>query len=141
MFRLELALLTHLGEAVAAIDGTVRLGLEGHLGLAAAGSADSGEVLTGATGRVLAGITAGLAALGLVLEAALGIELLLTGEMCIRDRYRPVKNSASVRLGTITSATPMRRRIFSTVSSVTPLYLSLIHICRHPGPDDPGEQL
>ena len=79
MFRLKSALLTHLGEAVAAIDRTVRLGLEGHLGLAAAGSADSGEVLTGATGRVLAGVTAGLAALGLVLEAALGIELLLTG--------------------------------------------------------------
>ena len=79
MFRLKSAPLTHLGEAVAAIDRTVRLGLEGHLGLAAAGSADSGEVLTGATGRVLAGVTAGLAALGLVLEAALGVELLLTG--------------------------------------------------------------
>ena len=42
------------------------------------GGADSGEILPGTAGRVLAGVTAGLAPLGLVLEAALGIELLLT---------------------------------------------------------------
>ena len=48
-------------------------------GYNAAGGADSGEILTGAAGRVLAGITAGLAPLGLVLEAALSVELLLTG--------------------------------------------------------------
>ena len=72
-------LLAHLGEALAAVDGTVGLGLEGNLGLAAAGSADSGEVLTRAAGGVLASVTAGLAALRLVLEAALSIELLLTG--------------------------------------------------------------
>ena len=41
----QLALLTHLGEALAAIDRTVGLGLKGNLGLAAAGSANSGEVL------------------------------------------------------------------------------------------------
>ena len=75
----RLAVLAHLGEAVAAINRTVALGLEGHAGLAAAGSAGSGEVLTGATGGVLASVAAGLAALGLVLEAALSIELLLTG--------------------------------------------------------------
>ena len=75
----QLALLTHLGEALAAIDRTVGLGLEGNLGLAAAGSANSGEVLAGTAGSVLASVTAGLAALGLVLEAALRIELLLTG--------------------------------------------------------------
>ena len=72
-------LLAHLGEALAAIDGTVGLGLERHPSLAAAGSAHSGEILTGAAGGILAGVTAGLAALGLVLEAALGVELLLTG--------------------------------------------------------------
>ena len=73
------AVLAHLSEAVAAIHRTIGLGLEGNLGLAAAGSAHSGEVLTGTTGRVLAGVAAGLAALGLVLEAALCVELLLTG--------------------------------------------------------------
>ena len=58
-------------------DGRTRL--EGDASLAAAGSAGSGEVLTGAAGRVLAGVTAGLAALRLILEAALRVELLLTG--------------------------------------------------------------
>ena len=48
-------------------------------GLTTAGSAGSGEELTGATGGVLASVTAGLAALGLVLETALGLKLLLTG--------------------------------------------------------------
>jgi hypothetical protein len=81
----ELAVLTHLGEAVAAVHGTVGLGLEGNLGLAAAGSADSGEILAGTTGSVLARVTAGLAALGLILEALFRIEFLLTGgenELC-----------------------------------------------------------
>ena len=72
-------LIAHLSEALAAIHRAVRLGLEGNLGLATASGANSGEVLTGAAGGVLAGVTAGLAALGLVLEAALSIELLLTG--------------------------------------------------------------
>ena len=75
----QLALLTHLGEALAAVDRTVGLGLERNLGLAAASCADCGEVLTGATSGVLASVAAGLAALGLVLEAALRVELLLTG--------------------------------------------------------------
>ena len=57
----QLALLTHLGEALAAIDRTVGLGLKGNLGLAAAGSANSGEVLAGTAGSVLASVTAGLA--------------------------------------------------------------------------------
>ena len=72
----ELAAL--LSEALAAEHGTVGLGLEGNLSLAAAACAGSGEELTGATSVVLAGVTAGLAALGLVLEAALCVELLLT---------------------------------------------------------------
>jgi len=78
LFRL-LALLTHTSKALAAVDRPIGLGLEGNLGLAAAGSAGRSEILAGAAGGLLAGITAGLAALGLVLEAALGIELLLTG--------------------------------------------------------------
>ena len=75
----RLAVLTHLGEAVAAVNGTIALGLEGHLGLAAAGSAGSSEQLAGGAGSVLAGSTASLALLGLVLEAAGSVELLLTG--------------------------------------------------------------
>ena len=74
-----LAVGAHLSEALAAEHRAVSLGLERHLGLAAATGAGSGEELTGSTGSVLASITAGLAALGLVLEAALCVELLLTG--------------------------------------------------------------
>ena len=69
---------THLSEALAAENGPIGLGLEGNSCLAAATSADSGEVLTGATSVVLASVTASLAALGLILEATLCVELLLT---------------------------------------------------------------
>ena len=72
-------LLSHLGKALAAVNRAIGLGLEGNPGLAAAGSAGSGEELTGTTGGVLARVAACLAALGLVLEAALCVELLLTG--------------------------------------------------------------
>ena len=74
----QLAVSTHLSEALAAENGTVRLGLEGNLCFAAAASAGSSEELTGAAGSVLAGITAVLASLGLVLEATLSVESLLT---------------------------------------------------------------
>ena len=74
----ELTLVTHLSEALAAENGTVGLGLEGNLSLAAATCAGCGEELSGATGSVLASVTASLAALGLVLEAALCVEFLLT---------------------------------------------------------------
>ena len=76
---MQLAVGAHLSEALAAEHGTVGLGLEGNLGLAAATGAGSGEELTGATGSVLASVTAGLATLRSVLEAALCIEFLLTG--------------------------------------------------------------
>ena len=76
---LQLAVGAHLSEALAAEHRTVGLGLEGNLGLAAAAGAGGGEELTGATGSVLASIAAGLAALGLILEATLSVELLLTG--------------------------------------------------------------
>ena len=74
----QLAVCTHLSEALAAENRTVGLGLEGNLCLATATSAGSSKEFTGATGSVLASVTAGLAALGLVLEAALCVELLLT---------------------------------------------------------------
>ena len=76
---LKLALCAHLSEALAAEYGTVGLGLEGNLCLATAACASSSEELTGSTGVSLTGITAGLAALGLVLEATLCVEFLLTG--------------------------------------------------------------
>ena len=79
MHRSDSAVLSHLSEAIAAVDGSVRLGLEGNLRLAAAVGADSGEVLSGASGSVLSGVAAGLAALGLILEASLSVKLLLTG--------------------------------------------------------------
>src|SRR5699024_8667127 len=73
------SVLAHLGEALAAVDRTILAGLERHLaGLAAAG-ADSVVHLTLATGLVLHGSAAVLAALGLILKATAGVELLLTG--------------------------------------------------------------
>ena len=71
--------LFHLCKAFAAINRSVRLRLKGNLCFLAAGCTYGGEVLAGTAVSVLSGITAGLAALGLVLEAALCIELLLTG--------------------------------------------------------------
>ena len=79
MFKIESAVLAHLSEALAAVDGAIGLRLEGNASLAAAVSADSSEILSRATSSILASVTAGLAALGLVLEASLSIELLLTG--------------------------------------------------------------
>ena len=73
-----LAVGAHLSEALAAVHGTIGLGLEGNLSLAAAAGASGSEELTGATGGVLASVTAALAALGLVLEATLSVESLLT---------------------------------------------------------------
>ena len=73
----ELAL--HASEAIAAVNGTIGLGLEGNLCLATASGANSSEELAGTTGSVLASVAASLAALGLILETALSVELLLTG--------------------------------------------------------------
>ena len=76
--KVKLALLLHLSEALAAVDRTIALGFERNLSLAAAGSAGSSEVLAGTAGSILASVTASLAALGLILEAALSVEFLLT---------------------------------------------------------------
>ena len=75
----ELAVGAHLSEALAAVHRTVGLGLERNLCLTTAACAGSSEELTGTTGAVLASVAAALAALGLVLEATLSVELLLTG--------------------------------------------------------------
>ena len=78
VFVWQLALCAHLSEALAAIHGTVGLGLKRNLCLAAATGTDSSEELTGTTSSVLACIAACFAALGLILEAALCIKFLLT---------------------------------------------------------------
>ena len=77
--QLQLAFCAHLREAFAAENGAVRLGFKGNLCLATATGAGSGEEFTGATGSILASVTASLAALGVVLETALCVEFLLTG--------------------------------------------------------------
>ena len=73
------AVLSHLCKALAAVHRTVSLGLKGNTGFLAAGGAGSGEELSGATYSVLASVTAGLAALRLILEASLSVEFLLSG--------------------------------------------------------------
>ena len=69
----------HLSKALAAINRTVLTGTEGNLRLFAAVGANGGEHLTVGSLVLLAGVAAGLAALGLIGKTALGIELLLTG--------------------------------------------------------------
>ena len=67
------------GEALAAVDGTIALGDEGHGSGLAASSAGGLEHLAGSGSAVgLTGSAALTAAGGLILEALLGIELLLT---------------------------------------------------------------
>ena len=78
-FVYKSVVLAHLSEALAAIHGSVGLGLKGDLCFATASSAGSGEILSGATGGILSSVTASLAALGLILEASFSIEFLLTG--------------------------------------------------------------
>ena len=74
----ELLSSLHLRKAIAAVNRTVISGLERHSCLSAAGSTGSGEELAGSAGSVLASVTASLAALGLILEAALCVEFLLS---------------------------------------------------------------
>ena len=69
--------LTHVWKAFAAVHRTIVSGLEGHACLTAASCAGSSEELTGTTGSILASVTASLAALGLILETTLCVELLL----------------------------------------------------------------
>ena len=77
--RNPILLLSHCSKALAAVYGSVVLGLEGDLGFATAVGTYGSEELLLRLACVLSGVTACLAALGLVLEASLGIELLLAG--------------------------------------------------------------
>jgi hypothetical protein len=74
-----LLLAAHLSKTVAAINGTVALRLKGDTRFPAAVGTGGSKELSGAAGCVLAGVTAGLAALRLILEAVLCVEFLLTG--------------------------------------------------------------
>ncbi len=81
MYRSE-PVLTLRFETIAAVHGTVSAGLERNLSLASAAVADHGEHLPGSAAIAVlgfAGITAGLAPTGLVLEAFLGVEFLFAG--------------------------------------------------------------
>ena len=71
-------LFSHLSEAIAAVDRSVGLGLKGNPSFAAASGANGRKILAGAAGSVFAGIAAGFAALGLILETALCVKLLFT---------------------------------------------------------------
>jgi len=75
----ELLLLLDGCKALAAVNRSVAGGLEGNLSFLAASCANSGKQLSLRLGGVLACVTAGLAALGLILEALLCVELLLAG--------------------------------------------------------------
>ena len=69
-------------KAVAAVHGTVSARLERNLRLASAAVADHGEHLPGSAAVAVlgfAGVTAGLAPAGLILEALLGVEFLFAG--------------------------------------------------------------
>ena len=72
-------LLSHLGEALTAINRAILAGLKGYSGLFATGCADCGVHFALRTGSVLAGITAGLASLGLIHKALGSIKFLLAG--------------------------------------------------------------
>ena len=74
-----LLFLPHLGEALTAIYRAIGLGLKRNLCLTAAAGTGGGKILPRTTSRSFASVTAGLAALRLILEATLRIKLLLTG--------------------------------------------------------------
>lgn len=74
-----LLLALHFGEALAAINRTILTGLERNFRFSAAGGTGCGVHLFLGLQLVFAGITALFAALGLVDEATLRIEFLLTG--------------------------------------------------------------
>ena len=75
----RLAFFFHFCKALTAINRAVFAGFERYLGFFAAGCACCYEHLACATGSVFAGVTAGFAALGLILEATACIEFLFTG--------------------------------------------------------------
>jgi hypothetical protein len=78
-FRTELAVFSHASETIAAVDGTIRFGFEGHSGFVATIGTNSCEVLSRGAGCIFAGVAAGFAALWLIHEAALSEEFLFPG--------------------------------------------------------------
>ena len=67
-----------IGETIAAIDRAIALWLERHFCFLTAFGARAAKKLARTASGYFPTVTAGLAALGLVLEAALGVEFLLT---------------------------------------------------------------
>ena len=78
-FRYDFLLAAHIGKALAAINRTVLTGLERHSGLLAAIRANRRIHFTFPSGGVLAGVAAGLAALGFIHKALRRVKLLLPG--------------------------------------------------------------
>ena len=75
-------ILTLRFETIAAVHGTISAGLERNLSLTSAAVANDSEHLAGSTAVAvlgLAGITAGLAPAGFVLETLFGVEFLFAG--------------------------------------------------------------
>ena len=78
VFEKQLVFASHACEALAAVNRAILTGFERHFCFFAAVGADRGVHLSLRSRSVLASVTASLAALGLVLEAALCVEFLLT---------------------------------------------------------------
>ena len=78
ILNLLLLLLLNFGEALTAVDWAILAGLKGNLGFLAASGANGCEHLSLGSGIVFTGVAAGLAPLGLIYKASLGIEFLLT---------------------------------------------------------------
>jgi len=76
---------SHLCETVTAINRPVGLGFEGYFRFVSARRANRRKIFPRAASGALTRVTAIFAALGLVLEAALGVELLLA---CREDKLR-----------------------------------------------------
>jgi len=71
--------LSHVGKTIATVDWAIAFGLKRHFCLLATVGAVGSKVLPGTTGSCFAVGTARLTTLRLILEAALGVEFLLTG--------------------------------------------------------------
>jgi len=71
-----------LREAITAINRSLTFRLKGYFSLLPAIGTGGRKILSGAAGGGFSGVSATLAPLRLVLEPALGIELLLTGCEC-----------------------------------------------------------
>ena len=78
-YRLLALSFLQFSKAFAAVNGTVGLGFKRNSCFLAASYTGSGEEFTGSASGILASVTAGLAALGFILETLFCIKLLFTG--------------------------------------------------------------